>query len=251
MHTNKKRALLSPNKIMKKAILISLLVISQSYFSQEKIIGSAIYSVKSIDNPNSQIEKKMLETYPNLNLIIENLEFSLIFSQTSSIFKSVDKMSIDENAYKIALAKIDFGGAIYIEKDTIFTDVLNIFNGRQSLLKSELNKNWTILNETKTIDSLFCYKAIKNDKTKNQFGEFDNKITAWFCPKIPFSFGPLNSGGLPGLIIELHTKRAVFGLKSYNLANADKHFEPLEKKNVITEEDLIKAYNESIKESKK
>lgn len=53
--------------------------------------------------------------------------------------------------------------------------------------------NWELKEDTMTIDGLVCQKAR---------GYFVNKFyTVWFAPSIPFSAGPLNMHGLPGLII--------------------------------------------------
>jgi GLPGLI family protein len=53
--------------------------------------------------------------------------------------------------------------------------------------------NWELKEDTMTIDGLVCQKAR---------GFFVNKFyTVWFAPSIPFSAGPLNMHGLPGLII--------------------------------------------------
>ncbi len=53
--------------------------------------------------------------------------------------------------------------------------------------------NWELKGDTMTIDGLVCQKAR---------GFFVNKYySVWFAPSIPFSAGPLNMHGLPGLII--------------------------------------------------
>jgi GLPGLI family protein len=53
--------------------------------------------------------------------------------------------------------------------------------------------NWELKEDTLTIDGLVCQKAR---------GYFISKFfTVWFAPSIPFSAGPLNMHGLPGLII--------------------------------------------------
>ena len=38
----------------------------------------------------------------------------------------------------------------------------------------------------------------------------DLVYTAWYAPEIPISNGPETFGGLPGLILELHTPRMVY-----------------------------------------
>lgn len=63
--------------------------------------------------------------------------------------------------------------------------------------------NWTPVNEFKTIAGYKCQKATRIDSDGNQ-------NIAWFTEEIPFSVGPLNLEGLPGLILEYHnpgTKR--------------------------------------------
>ena len=54
---------------------------------------------------------------------------------------------------------------------------------------------WNIQTDHKKIIGHTCYKAI---------GTYQGReITAWFTPDIPISNGPLEYGGLPGLILEL------------------------------------------------
>ena len=36
-------------------------------------------------------------------------------------------------------------------------------------------------------------------------------MTAWYCPKIPYGFGPKGYGLLPGLILELQERNILFG----------------------------------------
>lgn len=49
--------------------------------------------------------------------------------------------------------------------------------------------------ETKKIDNFVCNKATLTFRGRNYI--------AWYCPKIPLSFGPWKFKGLPGLILEI------------------------------------------------
>lgn len=58
--------------------------------------------------------------------------------------------------------------------------------------------DWEITSQTKEIDELHCIRA------SGTFGgrEYD----VWFTPDIPVSIGPYKLGGLPGLILQAHSK---------------------------------------------
>ena len=45
----------------------------------------------------------------------------------------------------------------------------------------------------------------------NSKGKFVHPVIAWYCPEIPYKFGPAGYGGLPGMILELQEKNNVFG----------------------------------------
>ena len=64
-------------------------------------------------------------------------------------------------------------------------------------------KDWTISPEIKKIGNFVVYKATTKKVVENSKGTFTHKIIAWFAPELPFSFGPIGYGGLPGLILEL------------------------------------------------
>lgn len=50
-----------------------------------------------------------------------------------------------------------------------------------------------------------CYKAIYSYEYIARGNQIKTKtITAWFAPSLPFSYGPIEFHGLPGLILELN-----------------------------------------------
>ena len=58
-----------------------------------------------------------------------------------------------------------------------------------------------------------CYKATMSEIVINPINLKSSTyiITAWYAPKIPFSVGPLNYFGLPGLILQVERRGVVFG----------------------------------------
>lgn len=118
------------------------------------------------------------------NLALEASEQDKLNSKISSIFSGDHDFYYDKNT--------DTG--IYCYKDNI-------------KVKQESKINWEITAETKQIDDYLCYKAIYHKKIKNHKGEMkDVPVIAWFAPSIPYSFGPKEYYGLPGLILEVQDK---------------------------------------------
>ena len=74
-----------------------------------------------------------------------------------------------------------------------------------------------MVNESKEIEGFWCYKATSTKVVVNRKGTFRFPIIAWYCPKIPFSFGPNGYGNLPGLILELQVRNVVYGVKKIDL----------------------------------
>lgn len=68
------------------------------------------------------------------------------------------------------------------------------FMTREFIIESEMEtKAWKLKGEQKMIQEYVCMNA------ELQIG--DNLITAWFTPQLPFSIGPEDYYGLPGLIL--------------------------------------------------
>jgi GLPGLI family protein len=60
-------------------------------------------------------------------------------------------------------------------------------------------------------------KDIKAGGIKGELGvigkEVSKVVSAWYCPSIPYSYGPNGHFGLPGLIFELEDVGVLFALK--------------------------------------
>lgn len=192
---------------MKKIILALLL--NTICYSQSATIT---YNFKILE------DKKILENPVIGKIFAEDikaaklLEFKLFFNETISKFESTKSLGLGDKNTSGALMlsrcknpKFNYNDSIYRNNsDGIFTE-------NKYLIVDPINKNWVLTNETKKIDNYTCYKATSEYIVINGKGEFHHPVIAWFCPELPYSFGPAGYGGLPGLILELQEWNNVFG----------------------------------------
>lgn len=117
------------------------------------------------------------------------------------------------------------------------------------MVKESLKDNWTMHNETKVIDNYVCYKATNVNIIENDSGKiFRHPVVAWYCPQLPYNYGPNGYGNLPGLILELQVRNVVFGVKKIDF-NSELDFDLPFLKNIKTV--TLKEFNEKIEEDVK
>lgn len=197
----------------KKSLLIFFLLFTVKSIAQQqniKVIYKAYPRYGSIENDDKIKSKKIPNLYQGVDDAIKSLEYELDIHQNKSHFFLKEILYPDK---KVAGLAMGFAGreSVYCDKDsTSYIKVKYILNERH-LVSFVPEKNWVITTEKKTIEGFTCYKAtiqktviIKKDKVKTY------EVEAWFCPKLPFSFGPKDALGLPGLILELHDDKVVF-----------------------------------------
>jgi GLPGLI family protein len=190
-------------------------------------IKNGIAQYNFIPSNNEEISKILEEEdkYGLNKMTIEastNLEAFLVFNDVLSTFyiKSSDQ---DKGIRLAAALYLNCPSRIVVDlnqKLVLTNNQLTFFSKEKYVITDSLQTNWVLINESKTIDNYLCYKAMLNDNLQTKKGE----VIAWYCPQIPFSFGPKGFGGLPGLILELSDKRGVLGLKtlSFNTLIDDK-----------------------------
>ena len=113
---------------------------------------------------------------------------------------------------------------------------INDFSGEFRINYTE-ETEWKLENESKYIDSYLCYKATSEQVVVNSQGTFKHPIVAWYCPSIPFNFGPKGYNGLPGLILELQIRNITWGASAIELTTIDKIIEKPSKGKLITLEE--------------
>ncbi|TDP61946.1 GLPGLI family protein [Flavobacterium dankookense] len=165
--------------------------------------GKVVYEIKSIDfvpkEQNSEVDE-MIEK-------AKKQTFILLFNEKNlSNFEMVNTMSKEENPMNDFLEKM--AAIRFTCNFTFFSDNNQNKNyylySDGTIVHDNSQKKWLISKETKEIDGYLCYQAThkyeylaRNNKMKERI------ITAWFAPSLPYSFGPKNYNGLPGLILEL------------------------------------------------
>ncbi|MCB0439457.1 MAG: GLPGLI family protein, partial [Mangrovimonas sp.] len=124
----------------------------------------------------------------------------------------------------------------------------NIF-GESFVIKTSLNENkWKLTKESKLIGNYYCLKATISYVVSNSQGDFTKQVVAWYCPEIPYNFGPKNYSGLPGLILELTDDKIIYTVKNIDFKSGEVEINQLPKGKYITQEELNKMAKKLIEE---
>ena len=225
---------------MKKTII--LLLISLTCYSQSGVVKYETISKKYLEN-NKNSENASKDVTDLLKLI-ENtsLEVTLNFNSQTSYFFIDDKRNNSEikTTETISRLLMEFNITYTVLKDSSVYQLID-----NVLVHNKTKLNWKIENESKKIDDYICYKATLVEKYKNRMNEEKHKtIVAWFCPEIPYSFGPNEYYGLPGLILELEKDENKYVAKKITLSKETIAIE-LPKKKVISKEEYSKKLKEN------
>jgi GLPGLI family protein len=180
-------------------------------------IRPIIFEVKS----NADLQTK--EFVNSLKLIAEKQKFVLKFKNSESSFVREATLVSDEDKDldKLAFIRFTSEANYFVDKTNNF-EICEHIDG-QLEKKENVNINWEITTESKKIDEYICYKALYNKKFIARDGkEKTTLITAWYAPSLPYSFGPKDYFGLPGLILELQEKETTFYATNIKFLSDDK-----------------------------
>lgn len=143
------------------------------------------------------------------------LEFNLsITNQESYFYESEIMDKSDHSGLAFSKAFCGYTSTTYSEKN------LNLYYQSfddkilgKYVIQKEKRNDWKLTTEEKIIEGFLCYKATMSEIVINPINLKSSTyiITAWYAPKIPFSVGPLNYFGLPGLILQVERRGVVFG----------------------------------------
>ena len=183
-------------------ILSLLLAINFSYSQNSGKIQYKMIPTGGTFENKDEIKKTNVSGYfKGIDEAIRTLTAELVFQKNTSYYSLLPSMNVDDRINKAARAFVGNGeyfttkNGEYIHKKTLL--------GEEFCVLTLTDTDWKLTAESKTINGYLCYKAtrIRTSEIKGKTKSFE--IIAWYCPKIPLSFGPSGNGNLPGLILEL------------------------------------------------
>ncbi|MFN4152047.1 MAG: GLPGLI family protein [Candidatus Sericytochromatia bacterium] len=222
---------------MKKIILSLFLTLNLVVAQNNK----ATYNVKLLDD--SKIEKGELGyLYSKSKQEANNFVFHLLFSNRNANFFLEENLSVENLTFSSVKLFSRYKGFIYT--DSLFNYIEKNIDFKRNTLKNKINRDWKLTNESKLIQNYLCYKATSKETITNSKGEFQFDIIAWYCPEIPYQFGPNGFGGLPGLILELQFDKSLYGLKTLTLNDKSIKIETVDQNKIISDEEYAKKIQE-------
>lgn len=166
-------------------------------------------------------KKIIMKMYQGIVRAAPSLSYTLTFNTTESIFKYNRQMRSDNGINPNRVAKrIASFGTYYTnipEKLKLLQFTLPDKTWRVKTALQELD--WTIHSSSKRINGYPCKKATALYVLN---GLKPITLTAWFCPSLPFQFGPLEASGLPGLVLELERNHYHYYATDINLEASSK-----------------------------
>ncbi len=183
-------------------------------------------------------QKLTQHRYQTLKTTVPFLKFTLTFNKAEAVFKSVDQMANDNgiNPERIA-AWLTTNAVFYTNLKTQKT--LDQYSVSKEVwrVQSALNAiDWKITTDTKTIKGYLCYKATAPYKLN---GLKDITLEAWFCPQLPYAFGPLEARGLPGLVLALKRNNYYYYAEKIDFSEKSSPITPPKKGEKMSFQDYV------------
>lgn len=222
---------------MTRLIIFIVLAISSAVCSQD-FSGKATYQTKMIfgdfdmkpEGKESVMNDELMEQVKEVMKKSSEKTYFLEFTKNESFYREEEKLQQPTTGANHISVSFSSGasGNLYKNLKENYSLLENEQLGKTFIIKDTLhNSGWELSPESKQIGSYTVYKATKAIKaTIPDFIEDEGSesdllsmikrepkdliYTAWYTPEIPIANGPENFGGLPGLILELHTPSMVY-----------------------------------------
>ncbi|MAW94449.1 MULTISPECIES: GLPGLI family protein [unclassified Leeuwenhoekiella] len=200
---------------------ITLFFIYTNGFAQSINSGFAVYSVRPASklvqglSNNNKIYTEIKDAANHLN----QLEYHLYFNADIAYFEFQEQLIDQSNRSVENASKLARNTPFYILQASgeVFNEIE--FMGDDYLIEQHCSDyDWQILNETKVIQGYSCNKATAIIKGHN---DKPTEIIAYFCPQIPFNYGPKGYCGLPGMILSVEDDVIIYEMIKIKFENID------------------------------
>lgn len=187
------------------------------------------------------------------NMVPESMSFKkqLIYNEKSSMYVNIkiEEDDDEKNMMKRMMRRYsNANNQTYRNSETNKFIEQQDFMGKPFLIKGEPEKiTWKMSGDMKIIMNYPCLKATYEDSTET--------LEAWFTTEIPASIGPEKYGQLPGMILELTSKKNKKTLTAtaieFKEIDSTELSEPVEGKEVTREEynKIVKRKMEEMREN--
>jgi GLPGLI family protein len=225
-------------------------------FSQVKS-GQITYTLKMDSGGNlkrAQLPINIQKFMKKTDSIITTLEFTLKFNRKESLFAVNNSLVLSSNEpYKnIAVLATRGKNKYYVNLKDEFILEQTFSLGELFLVKiPKTSLKWKLINEQKKIKGYLCYKAQAIRENSGPLKKKDKYSTyiAWYCPSIPFNYGPFEVTGLPGLVLKLSNGKIIYTASEIKLNKENIEIKKPSKGKEITKKELEnlgkKAYENS------
>lgn len=211
-----------------KRILISFFLFFPLKNYSQQAIKVHYTSYFNVSKATEEIKKTQPDYYNKLmdeEMMAKMLRFSLDIQNNTSLFYLQESLisDLEDPIVKNYVVGEFYGlSKIYVDKnkDTL-VEQLNWPMGKFLKNKKASFIEWEITTETKEINGYQCFKAnyVYSQPWRDRI--VSKKVEAWYCPVLPYSFGPIRYNGLPGLILELHEKDITFVVEKIEFLKKD------------------------------
>ena len=197
---------------MNKLFIISFLFLNFFTFGQINK-GKIIYNININADDKVLKNDKIGSTYADMGKKAAALSYILSFNDSKTSFKILNKLTVAESDHDIVINKL--ASIMFTTQFNYYYDFINDYTLSESegvIVKDVVKAiKWEITSESKIVSGILCYKALSEIEylARDNKPKF-KKIVAWFAPSLPYSFGPKNFYGLPGLILELTENRTTY-----------------------------------------
>ncbi|HUH51687.1 MAG TPA: GLPGLI family protein [Flavobacterium sp.] len=268
---------------MVKTIVSLALLLFSFVLGAQDFSGRAVYqtkmALKDFKTDSEEDDKKpaldaelMAQLKEAMNKASEKT-YILDFTKEESLYTEEERLEQPQTGNNRISVSISHStsGKLYKNLKENYSLLESDYLDKVFLIKDSLyTSGWELGTETKKVGNYTVYKATRTTKAKQLISEEENAAekesdflsliadepidlvtTAWYTPEIPVANGPETYGGLPGLILELHTANRVY-LCSEIVLNPKKPIKiKMPKGKSITQSDYDAMLKERMKNAKK